>query len=110
MNPVLVISISNIGCLFIYLIKIFQGVIPIEKQLEYFKEYKIKVEMAVGKEMSKKVISKAAFLISAGTNDIVINYYGTLFRRLTFDIATYEQLLLRNVQQFIQVYISKLID
>ncbi|KAI3466716.1 hypothetical protein Pfo_023379 [Paulownia fortunei] len=78
------------------------GVIPIQKQLEYFKEYKTKLEVAIGKERTKTLISKAAFLISAGTNDIVINYFGTPFRRKTYNITSYQQFLLQNVQQFMQ--------
>ncbi|KAL7142630.1 hypothetical protein ABFS83_08G136800 [Erythranthe nasuta] len=78
------------------------GVISIQKQLEYFKEYKRKLETAIGKERTKTLISKAAFIISAGTNDFVVNYFGTPFRRRNYDIAIYQQFLLQNVQQFIQ--------
>ncbi|KAL7102833.1 hypothetical protein ACP275_08G142900 [Erythranthe tilingii] len=78
------------------------GVNSIQKQLEYFKEYKRKLETAIGKERTKTLISKAAFIISAGTNDFVVNYFGTPFRRRNYDIATYQQFLLQNVLQFIQ--------
>ncbi|EYU43359.1 hypothetical protein MIMGU_mgv1a019367mg, partial [Erythranthe guttata] len=78
------------------------GVISILKQLEYFKDYKRKLETAIGKERTKTLISMAAFIVSAGTNDFVVNYFGTPFRSRNYDIATYQQFLLQNVQQFIQ--------
>lgn len=76
--------------------------IPMEKQVEYFRDYKRRMEVAIGKEATKSVISKAAYLVSAGTNDVVLNYYGTPFRRNTYDIHAYLQFLLHNAQNFIQ--------
>ncbi|GFP79737.1 GDSL esterase/lipase at5g45960 [Phtheirospermum japonicum] len=78
------------------------SVIPVQKQLEYFKEYKKKLEDSIGIEGAKSVISKAAFLISAGTNDMIISYFGSPFGRATYNITTYQQSLLQNVQQFLQ--------
>ncbi|PIN15631.1 Triacylglycerol lipase [Handroanthus impetiginosus] len=78
------------------------GVIPMQKQLKYFKEYKAKIKAAIGEEKAKALISKAAILISAGTNDFVINYLGTPFRRSKYNITSYEQFLLQHVQHFIQ--------
>ncbi|KAK4421186.1 GDSL esterase/lipase [Sesamum alatum] len=79
-----------------------RGVISVQRQLEYFKEYKAKLEAGIGKERTKTLISKAAFLVSAGTNDIVLNYFATPFRRQTYDIAGYQEFLLQHVKQFIQ--------
>ncbi|KAL2494795.1 GDSL esterase/lipase [Forsythia ovata] len=83
------------------------GVISMQKQMEYFKEYKTRLELAIGKERTEILINKAGFLISAGTNDFVINYYGTPFRRKTFTISSYEQLLLQQVQHFVQDLIDQ---
>lgn len=74
-----------------------------QKQLEYLKEYKTRLELAVGKERTKNLMDKAAFVISCGTNDFVITYYGTPFRRQTYTISSYQQFLLQHVQQFLQV-------
>ncbi|KAK6133482.1 hypothetical protein DH2020_032775 [Rehmannia glutinosa] len=49
-------SIDFIGKYFVF------GVIPVQKQLEYFKEYKTKLEVAIGVERTKSVISKSVFL------------------------------------------------
>ncbi|XP_019255145.1 PREDICTED: GDSL esterase/lipase At5g45960-like [Nicotiana attenuata] len=78
------------------------GVIPLEKQLEYFKEYKKRLENAIGKEKTKLIISKATFIISAGTNDFVVNYYNTPYRRHTYKVSAYQQFLLQLLQQFVQ--------
>ncbi|MCD7448803.1 hypothetical protein HAX54_046649 [Datura stramonium] len=78
------------------------GVIPLEVQLKYFRSYKIRLENEIGEERTKLLISKAAFLVSAGTNDFIVNYFGTQFRRYTFTVAAYQQFLLQKTQQFLQ--------
>ncbi|KAI3456200.1 hypothetical protein Pfo_012863 [Paulownia fortunei] len=78
------------------------GVIPIQKQLKYFKEYKSRMELYIGKESTRNLISKAVFLISAGTNDFIVNYYGAPIRRQTYTISTYQDFILQLGQQFVQ--------
>ncbi|KAK4364119.1 hypothetical protein RND71_015477 [Anisodus tanguticus] len=79
------------------------GVITMQKQLEYFKEYKRRLENSIGKEKTKLLINKAAFIISAGTNDFAVNYYNTPFRRQTYyKVSDYQKFLLQLVQQFLQ--------
>ena len=81
-----------------------QGVIPIQKQLKYFKEYKSRMELEIGKEKTRRLISSAFFLISAGTNDFMINYYGpTKIRSKTYNISAYQDFILQQGQQLIQV-------
>lgn len=82
-----------------------------EKQLEYFKEYKRRLENSIGKEKTKLLISKAAFIISAGTNDFAVNYFNTPFRRQKYyNVSQYQQFLMQMVQQFIQVSIYNIIN
>ncbi|KAF3664585.1 GDSL esterase/lipase [Capsicum annuum] len=79
-------------------------VITMEKQMEYFKEYRRRIENSIGKEKTKLLISKAAFIISAGTNDFAVNYFNTPFRRQKYyKVSEYQQFLLQMVQQFIKV-------
>ncbi|KAK6154756.1 hypothetical protein DH2020_009004 [Rehmannia glutinosa] len=96
------VSFASAGSGFDLLTAQLSGVIPVLKQLEYFKEYKTKLEVAIGVERTKSVISKSVFLVSAGTNDIVLNYFGTPFRRTFYNITTYEQFLLQNFKNFLQ--------
>ncbi|KAM7506028.1 hypothetical protein LguiB_004932 [Lonicera macranthoides] len=77
-------------------------VISVEKQMEYFREYKTRLEDAIGKERTKMVIKKAVFIVSAGTNDFMVNYFGAPIRRQTYTISTYEQFLMQNIQYLIQ--------
>ncbi|XP_041989317.1 GDSL esterase/lipase At5g45960-like [Salvia splendens] len=79
------------------------GVIPIQKQLKYFKEYKSRMEVEIGKKNTRRLISSAFFLISAGTNDFMVNYYGpTKIRSKTYNISAYQDFILQQGQQLIQ--------
>lgn len=76
-----------------------------QKQLKNFKEWKSRIEGQIGKEKTRSVINNAIFLISAGTNDFVVNYYGALqIRRKAYNISNYQDFILQLAQQIIQVY------
>ncbi|XP_059637227.1 GDSL esterase/lipase At5g45960-like isoform X2 [Cornus florida] len=77
-------------------------VIPIPKQVEYLKEYKSRVEVAIGKKRTKNLMERAIFVVSAGTNDFVFNYFGTPFRRKSYSVSTYTQFLMQHIQKFLQ--------
>ncbi|CAL9241693.1 unnamed protein product [Arabidopsis halleri] len=74
----------------------------IPTQLEYFREYKKKLENKMGKQKMEKHIAEALFCVSAGTNDFVINYFTIPIRRKTFTIEAYQQFVISNLKQFIQ--------
>ncbi|GAB2211107.1 hypothetical protein Droror1_Dr00016398 [Drosera rotundifolia] len=80
------------------------GVISMQRQLEYFKEYKSRIEKLVGGEKADYIVKSAGYVISAGTNDFVVNYYSTTLpvRRNTYSVGEYQKFLLQNVQEFIQ--------
>lgn len=83
-----------------------QGVNSIPKQIEHFREYKTKVEAVIGTERTEALIKKAVYVISAGTNDFVVNYYGASgIRRYSYSIPSYSKFLVQQIQQFIQVSI-----
>ncbi|GMH05487.1 hypothetical protein Nepgr_007327 [Nepenthes gracilis] len=77
-------------------------VIPMQKQLEYFKEYRSRIEQVIGKDKATQLVERALFLIVAGTNDFVLNYYAVPFRRVTFTVPQYQLFVLQIVHQFIQ--------
>lgn len=52
-----------------------QNVIPIWKELEYFKEYKKELRNCVGEKDAERIVCEALYIISAGTNDFLENYY-----------------------------------
>lgn len=77
--------------------------IPIEKQVQYFRDYKAKIELAIGNERAKTLIEKATFVVSCGTNDLAITYFGAPLRAKTYTLSAYLQSLIHNIQHFIQV-------
>lgn len=79
-----------------------QNVIRLSDQLDYFREYKSKLEAGIGKEKTKKVISNAAFIVSAGTNDFVMNYFAMPIRRQSYTIQSYMDFVMRGSRQFLQ--------
>ncbi|KAK9084732.1 hypothetical protein Sjap_025143 [Stephania japonica] len=51
------------------------NVIPLWKQIEYFKDYKAKLSAYLGKTKAEETIQQALFVTSLGTNDFVVDYY-----------------------------------
>lgn len=86
--------------------KLFQNVISLPKQLQYFKEYKKRLESVVGRKRTEKHIKKSAFLISAATNDFVVNYFLVPTRRKSFSVFNYQQFLIQQLKNFIQVWFN----
>lgn len=52
-----------------------QNVIPLSQQLEHFKEYRHKLVVLVGSSQAESIISDSLYIISAGSNDYLFNYY-----------------------------------
>ncbi|KAF5943858.1 hypothetical protein HYC85_017935 [Camellia sinensis] len=78
------------------------GVISMTKQMEYFREYKSRLEIGIGRKRTQNLIKNAAFLISAGTNDFVVNYFGPPVRRQSYTVLSYQQFLIQQLLHFIQ--------
>ncbi|KAL9455972.1 hypothetical protein AB3S75_005242 [Citrus x aurantiifolia] len=96
------VSFASAGSGFDPLTPRISNVIDMPRQLEYFKEYKRRVESAIGKQKMEQHIKRAVFLISAGTNDFIVNYYALPIRRKTYTLSGYQQFLLQQVKQFLQ--------
>ncbi|KAF7824416.1 GDSL esterase/lipase [Senna tora] len=78
------------------------NVIPMAKQLEYFRECKRRLEGSkLGKEGTESHMQKAIFVISAATNDFVVNYF-TLPIRRSYTLFTYQHFLIQHVKDFVQ--------
>ncbi|KAL3522400.1 hypothetical protein ACH5RR_015234 [Cinchona calisaya] len=83
------------------------SVISIQEQLYLFRQYKARMEQAIGKDKAKTLINKAAYLISCGTNDYTVNYFSTPFRQIRYTISAYQQFLLEILHQFLQDLIKE---
>ncbi|GAB2277755.1 hypothetical protein Dimus_012458 [Dionaea muscipula] len=60
------------------------SVIPLWKEVEYFKGYQKQLRSYLGNEKAEEVIGEALYLISIGTNDFLENYYSLPLRSYQF--------------------------
>ncbi|XP_023736729.1 GDSL esterase/lipase At5g45960 [Lactuca sativa] len=74
------------------------------QQLDLFREYKRKLQAAIGKERTDDLVRNAGYIVSSGTNDFTFNYYGpVLVRRSTYpNIADYQKFQWNLIEQFMQ--------
>lgn len=80
-----------------------QNVIEMSKQVEYFKEYRKRLELAIGKQKTDNLIKNALFVVSAGTNDLIVNYFSLPVRRHSFTVSAYQRFLMQHVEELQQV-------
>ncbi|OVA01107.1 Lipase [Macleaya cordata] len=81
------------------------GVIPLWKELEFFKDYKKKLAKLLGRTRATETIREAVYIISIGTNDFIENYFLLPGRSSQFTVEEYENFLSRIVESFIiQLY------
>mgnify|MGYP003702470029 CR=1 FL=1 len=69
------------------------SVITLDQQIEYFHEYRKRLEGVVGEEETARIIDGALFVVCAGTDDIANTYFTTPFRSVEYDIPSYVDLL-----------------
>lgn len=78
-----------------------QSVIPLWKELEYYKEYQKQLRDYLGNQKANEVLSESLYLISSGTNDFLENYYLLPQRRLEFSVEEYQSFLVGIAGNFI---------
>ncbi|KAL4562337.1 hypothetical protein LXL04_034537 [Taraxacum kok-saghyz] len=99
------VTFASAGSGFDPLTPTLSSAIPLEQQMEYFKEYKSKMEMYIGKEATVDLIKRAAFMLSAGTNDFIVNYYGLgelVSQNMYPNVSSYQEFLFQNIEQFMK--------
>ncbi|GJU71511.1 GDSL esterase/lipase-like protein [Tanacetum coccineum] len=69
------------------------SVIPLWKEVEYYKEYQKKLKAHVGDQKAKTIISESVYLISMGTNDFLENYYTIPNTRSKYSVTQYQNYL-----------------
>ncbi|RZC63670.1 hypothetical protein C5167_025463 [Papaver somniferum] len=77
------------------------SVIPLWKEVEYFKEYKEKLISFFGEEKAMETLNEALYVVSIGTNDFLENYFAGPRRSAHFTMAEYQDLLLSIAQNFL---------
>lgn len=76
--------------------------IPLWKELEYYKEYQKKLKAYLGEPKANEVLSEALYVMSMGTNDFLENYYTGSTRSSQFSINQYEDFLVGIAGNFVQ--------
>ena len=61
----------------------------------------------MGVDESKRIISNALVVISAGTNDLNINFYDLPTRQLQYNISGYQDFLQNRLKSLIKVNYTK---
>ncbi|KAF3681519.1 GDSL esterase/lipase [Capsicum annuum] len=81
-------------------------VIPLWKELEYFKEYQMKLRAYAGRKKANYIIREALYLVSIGTNDFLENYYSIQSPRSSqYTEEQFQDFILRLAQNFVtQIY------
>ncbi|XP_035547346.1 GDSL esterase/lipase At2g04570-like [Juglans regia] len=79
------------------------SVIPLWKELEYYKDYQKKLRSYLGESEADKRISEALHVMSLGTNDFLENYYSFPGgRQSQFSVTRYEDYLIGIATNFIK--------
>nr|GMD03041.1 GDSL esterase/lipase At5g45960-like [Ipomoea batatas] len=96
------VSFASAGTGFDPLTPKISNVISLQNQLENFKEYKAKMEEKIGKGETEGIVKNALFVVSAGTNDFVVNYNTLPIRRRTYTLPEYIHFVQQHLQEFLQ--------
>ncbi|KAG8386085.1 hypothetical protein BUALT_Bualt03G0112200 [Buddleja alternifolia] len=81
------------------------SVIPLWKEVEYYKEYQNRLRDYLGNEKADEVLSEALYILSIGTNDFLENYYVLPHRSSQFSVEDYQKFLAGIARNFItQIY------
>ncbi|KAI3719005.1 hypothetical protein L6452_19892 [Arctium lappa] len=96
------VSFASAGSGYDPLTPTISNVLSLPQQLEYFKEYKARLTAEIGKKKTKEIIKNALYLVSAGTNDFVVNYFTLPFRRHEYSLPSYISFIMKRQLDFMQ--------
>ncbi|URE16496.1 GDSL esterase lipase [Musa troglodytarum] len=78
------------------------SVIPLWKEVEYFKEYQKKLRRHAGKARARNIVREAAYVVSIGTNDFLENYFLLVTGRFKqFTVEEFEDFLIDRAADFL---------
>ncbi|KAK9283227.1 hypothetical protein L1049_011463 [Liquidambar formosana] len=78
------------------------NVLNLKTQLGYFEEAMQRMRRTVAGGNVSEIVEKALFLVAAGTNDMLYNFYDLPLASLRYSLSRYHDLLLQNLQSVIQ--------
>ncbi|KAL0813873.1 anther-specific proline-rich protein APG isoform X1 [Brassica napus] len=74
-------------------------------QLTYFQDYKKRMKKLVGKKKTKKIVSKGAAIVVAGSNDLIYTYFGNGAQHLKNDVDSFTTMMADSAASFVlQLY------
>ncbi|KAG7541347.1 GDSL lipase/esterase [Arabidopsis thaliana x Arabidopsis arenosa] len=77
------------------------SVMPLWKEVEYYKEYQTRLRSYLGEEKANEIISEALYLISIGTNDFLENYYLLPRKLRKYSVNEYQNFLIGIAADFV---------
>ncbi|XP_059664488.1 GDSL esterase/lipase At4g26790-like [Cornus florida] len=77
-------------------------VIPLWKELEYFKDYKKRLRALLGDQKANYIITEALYVMSIGTNDHLENYYLNPLMQARYSIDQYQDVLVGTAENFLR--------
>ncbi|XP_014519782.1 GDSL esterase/lipase At2g30310 [Vigna radiata var. radiata] len=96
------VSFASGGSGFDDLTTALTGAIPVSQQIEYFKLYVGRLKAIAGEHEAKQILRDSLVIISAGTNDFLLNFYDISTRKLEFNIDEYQDYVQNRIQRFIK--------
>ncbi|KAK2982756.1 hypothetical protein RJ640_025172, partial [Escallonia rubra] len=76
------------------------GIIPVSKQPRYLESYIERLRGVVGEEEAQRIVNGALVVVSAGTTDLIFNFYDIPRRKPFFTIEAYQDFLQDKIQNF----------
>ncbi|KAL8130721.1 hypothetical protein V2J09_019876 [Rumex salicifolius] len=78
------------------------NVLPLWKEVEYYKEYQGRLKAYLGSEKANYIIREGLYLVSIGTNDFLVNYDILPTRKAQYTLDEYADFLLDIAEKFIR--------
>ncbi|XP_010438695.1 PREDICTED: GDSL esterase/lipase At4g26790-like [Camelina sativa] len=78
------------------------SVMPLWKEVEYYKEYQTRLRSYLGEEKANEIIKESLYLISIGTNDFLENYYLLPRKLRKYSVSEYQDFLIGIAGDFVK--------
>ena len=80
-----------------------QNVVPISRQMQWFRQYKVQLEGTIGKQKARYILNNALYVVSSGSNDFVNNFYINPNLQMHYNATQYMNLISTHIVSFLQV-------
>ncbi|GJU81791.1 GDSL esterase/lipase [Tanacetum coccineum] len=96
------VSFASAGSGYDPLTPTISNVIPLPRQLEYFREYKTRLAAKFGEKRTMEIVNNALYIVSAGTNDFVVNYFTLPIQRHKYSLPSYMEFVMNKQLDFLE--------